>query len=452
MNELKSAASIEARLREMQRKLSEIAEIPKILSSTLATVSQTFEILKPNDLQQQQLLQQCQQQRKYSYDEDALDYELSGASTVERLKLKAKGKAKANAAAKTAFTLNEVRLEHLPKDATPESDYASEGNYESNEADTDDDYGDGEDGDEDGGGADISEASDEESDGKSTYTFALTGIDVSDVDAAETAQYSYVTRMRPAKLKQQKMQRKQQQNAQYQRGNVNVSAVIGVGVGGAADMSRIRYESKDYDEDDDDDDDEGGEDTDDDVVTARLVAGDCGDSDDEAAEDDYDDNDNGGANNRNRNDDDEDDFLTTTYTWNLRKIPKLQLNDEEKQSSDESNSVKDQIDMDDTDEEKPNKKARWCHADYDDLQQEKHRKQWAADEVGKEKKVSVYVIMCVFFSEKLERSWPWADREKIIYKQSTCHLVRRRPLGLVEQRIKLLAKQNLSGSLEKQLH
>ncbi|XP_036331850.1 nucleolin-like isoform X1 [Rhagoletis pomonella] len=440
---VKSAASIEARLREMQRKLSEIAEIPKILSSTLATVSQTFEILKPNDLQQQQLLQQCQQQRKYSYDEDALDYELSGASTVERLKLKAKGKAKANAAAITAFTLNEVRLEHLPKDATPESDYASEGNYESNEADTDDDYGDGEDGDEDGGGADISEASDEESDGKSTYTFALTGIDVSDVDAAETAQYSYVTRMRPAKLKQQKMQRKQQQNAQYQRGNVNVSAVIGVGVGGAADMSRMRYESKDYDEDDDDDDEgEGEEDTDDDVVTARLVAGDCGDSDDETAEDDYDDNDNDGANNRNRNDDDEDDFLTTTYTWNLRKIPKLQLNDEEKQSSDESNSVKDQIDMDDTDEEKPNKKARWCHADYDDLQQEKHRKQWAADEVGKEKK----------FSEKLERSWPWADREKIIYKQSTCHLVRRRPLGLVEQRIKLLAKQNLSGSLEKQLH
>ncbi|XP_055849013.1 glutamic acid-rich protein isoform X3 [Episyrphus balteatus] len=51
--------------------------------------------------------------------------------------------------------------------------------------------------------------------------------------------------------------------------------------------------------------------------------------------------------------------------------------------------------------------------------------------------------------EKLERAWPWADREKIVYKQSTCHLVPRQPLGIVEERIKLLAKQNLPGFYER---
>lgn len=45
-----SVVSIEQRLREMQRKLSEIAEIPKILSTTLETVSQTFDkIVKPSE-------------------------------------------------------------------------------------------------------------------------------------------------------------------------------------------------------------------------------------------------------------------------------------------------------------------------------------------------------------------------------------------------------------------
>ncbi|XP_055381016.1 uncharacterized protein LOC129611744 [Condylostylus longicornis] len=38
--------------------------------------------------------------------------------------------------------------------------------------------------------------------------------------------------------------------------------------------------------------------------------------------------------------------------------------------------------------------------------------------------------------DKLEKSWPWADRQKIIYRESTCHLVPR--LSIVESRIKQL--------------
>ncbi|XP_053963654.1 probable WRKY transcription factor protein 1 isoform X5 [Anastrepha ludens] len=441
---VKSAASIEARLREMQRKLSEIAEIPKILSSTLATVSQTFEKLKPADLQQQQ----CQQHRKHSYDEDALDYELSGAATQQRLKLKAKGKVMAE----TATTLRGMKMS-LAKDTTPESDYASEGNYESNEADTDDDYGDSE---VDGEsrnikkGNDTCEANAEEAEQHEEfdknvckYALALTGIGIADEGKTEGGSYSYVTRLRPSKSsqgQQQQQQQQQQRRHQYQHLCDNVKASAGAGVVDVVSMPITQDEeseegSEDYDVVD--------EDSDEDILTARLVAADS-DSDDETGADAVDDNYEGEDDgDRDEDDDDDNDFLTATYTWNLSKIPKLQLNDEKQSFDDESNSVKNLIDIvetDDTDEDKPNKKARWCHAD-DESQHEKHA-QWSEEEGEKEKK----------FTEKLERSWPWADRERIIYKQSTCHLVRRRPLGLVEQRIKLLAKQNLGDSLERQLH
>nr|XP_036219413.1 serine-aspartate repeat-containing protein F-like isoform X4 [Bactrocera oleae]XP_036219414.1 serine-aspartate repeat-containing protein F-like isoform X4 [Bactrocera oleae]XP_036219415.1 serine-aspartate repeat-containing protein F-like isoform X4 [Bactrocera oleae]XP_036219416.1 serine-aspartate repeat-containing protein F-like isoform X4 [Bactrocera oleae]XP_036219417.1 serine-aspartate repeat-containing protein F-like isoform X4 [Bactrocera oleae]XP_036219418.1 serine-aspartate repeat-c len=427
--QVKSAASIEARLREMQRKLSEIAEIPKILSSTLATESQTFEKLNPSDLQQY---------RKHSYDEDALDYELSGANAEHRLKLKAKGKANV----KTAEPFGGAKM-YLAKDSTPESDYASEGNYESNEADTDDDYdvGDCRDNDDEnacesrnmkeGNGAGKAVGFEDVESGACNYILRAT--DPAEIEAGSEAEaatpFSFLTRRRPTKPSQP--QRKQYK--QYHHDNVNVSVNVVVGGNVDADMTTTDDETQDYADDDD-------EDSDEDVVTARRVNDDSGSDDETDAgdvagngdEDDDDGSDDG-------SDDDDEDFLTATYTWNLNKIPKLQLNDE-KQTGDEINSYTDQIEIDDTDEEKPNKKARWCHADAD-LQKEKHL-QWVDDEGEKEKK----------FADKLERSWPWADREKIIYKQSTCHLVRRRPLGLVEQRIKLLAKQNLSDSLERQLH
>lgn len=69
-------SSIELRLLEMQRKLSAIAEIPKILSSTLATVSQSFGTMDSEFQFESQSESESVLKRKCSYDEDALDYEL----------------------------------------------------------------------------------------------------------------------------------------------------------------------------------------------------------------------------------------------------------------------------------------------------------------------------------------------------------------------------------------
>lgn len=105
-------SSIELRLLEMQRKLSAIAEIPKILSSTLATVSQSFGSLS------------CEEElyrRKCSYDEDALDYELNEEEEEEE------------ESSEEEQEQEQLQLEHLKsksvRDGTPESDYASEANY-----------------------------------------------------------------------------------------------------------------------------------------------------------------------------------------------------------------------------------------------------------------------------------------------------------------------------------
>ncbi|KAI9576592.1 hypothetical protein GQX74_010574 [Glossina fuscipes] len=107
-------ASIEARLKEMQRKLSEIAEIPKILSSTLATVSQTFDKLT-NATQQQK--------RKFSYDEDAYDYELSYNDDNNDDNVEKYDANKAYLELKQRISQHHLRQS---KDSTPESDYASE--------------------------------------------------------------------------------------------------------------------------------------------------------------------------------------------------------------------------------------------------------------------------------------------------------------------------------------
>lgn len=111
-------SSIELRLLEMQRKLSAIAEIPKILSSTLATVSQSFGSLS------------CEEElyrRKCSYDEDALDYELNeGDETDEEEEEQEEQDERQQAEL-------QLQLEHFKsksvRDGTPESDYASEANY-----------------------------------------------------------------------------------------------------------------------------------------------------------------------------------------------------------------------------------------------------------------------------------------------------------------------------------
>lgn len=106
-------SSIELRLLEMQRKLSAIAEIPKILSSTLATVSQSFGSLS------------CEEElyrRKCSYDEDALDYELNEEAETEE----------EDEEEREVEELQQHFKSKPVKEATPESDYASEANYAAN--------------------------------------------------------------------------------------------------------------------------------------------------------------------------------------------------------------------------------------------------------------------------------------------------------------------------------
>lgn len=105
-------SSIELRLLEMQRKLSAIAEIPKILSSTLASVSQSFGSLS------------CEEElyrRKCSYDEDALDYELNEQDETEEEEQEQEQERE------------QAELQHFEsksaREGTPESDYASEANY-----------------------------------------------------------------------------------------------------------------------------------------------------------------------------------------------------------------------------------------------------------------------------------------------------------------------------------
>lgn len=118
----------------MQRKLSAIAEIPKILSSTLATVSQSFG--RMSDLDREEQEEACVQ-RKFSYDEDALDYELrdedepAGDSDSDEDDLVQVKDDEVEA------TIEGGRQSKLLKDVTPESDYASEANYPANEASDD---------------------------------------------------------------------------------------------------------------------------------------------------------------------------------------------------------------------------------------------------------------------------------------------------------------------------
>ncbi|XP_017961949.1 uncharacterized protein LOC108654870 isoform X3 [Drosophila navojoa] len=313
--------SIELRLLEMQRKLSAIAEIPKILTSTLQTVSQSFGSLQDVEL--------SYMQRKCSYDEDALDYELATEDEHEHGD---------GDEAESEEAGQEDDLVQVPeddddeerllqqcvakqlKDLTPESDYASEVNYATNE---------------------LNDEPDEE-------------LDTADEDVDEDENESALKTVYYMKL------------------------------------PAVSYSEHD------------------------------GSDGHEAEERDGDDDD----------DDDDSDFLSTTYTWNLRNVPKLRVSDAESPQLETPANASDTSKVRPaTPTPAPTPKPTCTPTPKDMLEAT------IASPTESQK--------LLFKLDNLERSWPWADREKIIYKQSTCHLVPRKPLGIVSQRVQLLAKQEL---------
>ncbi|XP_037954632.1 serine-aspartate repeat-containing protein F-like [Teleopsis dalmanni] len=372
----------------MQRKLSEIAEIPKILSSTLATVSQTFDKLMPNEQQQHQQHQQLQQQhdqqqkqpnfpvnitqqRKYSYDEDAIDYELSDDDNDEDAdadtdddyddRSHTQGNGKYVKVVKLRQHLKKIKRTNL-KEATPESDYASEANtYEENDRDDDNDT------------LDDNDENEDNDTNEYNCTLRLEAIDDNESDYTS-----------------------EQEDNDDKPGQFNDSS---------------ECELEDYDENDSDNENDDV-DEDDDNDDANNV--------DESDSNCYGDNE---AN-------DDEDFYNTTFTWNMKKIPKLHLNDEDK--------VKHRkLEHEDVD------LFKGVNAEKKDDQQIVVTTITDGENILKQEKQDKAPL------DKFERSWPWADREKIIYKQSTCHLVPQKPLGLIEKRIQLLAQRNLLDNLEK---
>ncbi|XP_017016846.1 uncharacterized protein [Drosophila kikkawai] len=296
------ASSIEMRLLEMQRKLSAIAEIPKILTSTLATVSQSFGRMSKSE----EDAEDTYVQRKFSYDEDALDFELrndgeqpgdtdSDEDDLVQVEEDEDEDEEDSAAAEG------VKQSKLLKDVTPESDYASEANYPSNEA------------------SDDTATEDElEEAGDAVYFIKL-----------------------PEALP-----------------------------------------SEDEDEESDN----------------------------------------------------ESDFLNTTYTWNLRNVPKVRINDAEADGELTLGHQKKELPELEQEQSEENKEAHL------EPEQSKVRPATPTPQAPNQDSAEGQTQKLLFRLDKLERSWPWADREKIIYKQSTCHLVPRKPLGLVGQRMQLLLK------------
>ncbi|XP_065368902.1 RNA polymerase-associated protein LEO1-like, partial [Calliphora vicina] len=351
-------STIEKRLQDLQRKLSEIAEIPKILSSTLATVSQTFDKLTttlpppiapthcrhhfPSGNEYCPHFYGNEQRRKLSYDEDVYDFELSdeadGVDAVDE-----------DFDAKQAYLqLKRYAAKHRKsKDVTPESDYASESNYQPNDTDCKDqtDLASANDGDD-------NDVTDDDYNYDDNDNAAVTTSNDEDDDSEKSCDM-------------------------YEEFNLSV---LKIPLGHVND----EYDIKEYADDDDDEKDSA----------------------------------------------DDEDFLTTTFTWNLRNKPKLQITD-----SDENDNVNKRDNDDEGDDKLYVSQPKSLNESKDILCQKQHSK---ADTPEKEQKL-----------DKLERSWPWADREKIIYKQSTCHLVPHKPLGLIEKRIQLLVKRNLLEHINK---
>ncbi|EDW79800.1 uncharacterized protein Dwil_GK17981 [Drosophila willistoni] len=303
------ANSIELSLWEMQCKLSAIAEIPKILASTLATVSQSYENV----------------QRKCSYDEDALDYELIKEEDEEDEEDDEKhdlvdDESESDTDTDIENKMNEVEQSKLlVKDVTPESDYASEANYATNEPsdESNDDEDNVEDEDED----------EDEDDGKAVYFLKL-----------------------PAASSQA--------------------------------------------------DEENETDTDTDNSSTDS------------------------------------DFLSTTYTWNLRNAPKLRINDD----NNDDDSDNDDDEAKEVEHNELKRQEQYQHQELYEKPAIRPATPTPTPTPQANPMAELQTQKLLFKLDKLERSWPWADREKIIYKQSTCHLVPRKPLGLVGQRMQLLLK------------
>ncbi|KAH8285699.1 hypothetical protein KR054_012607 [Drosophila jambulina] len=306
------ASSIEMRLLEMQRKLSAIAEIPKILTSTLATVSQSFGRMSESEADED--AEEAYVQRKFSYDEDALDFELrrddgeqpADTDSDEDDLVQVEEEEDDEDEEDSAADAEGVKQSKLLKDVTPESDYASEANYPSNEASDDTATED-----------ELEEASD------AVYFIKL-----------------------PEALP-----------------------------------------SEDDEEQDDEDEDSDS------------------------------------------------DFLSTTYTWNLRNVPKVRINDAEPDGElTLGHQTKELVEQEQCKEHGQEKKKEQLE------EQSKVRPATPTPQAPSQDSAEGQTQKLLFRLDKLERSWPWADREKIIYKQSTCHLVPRKPLGLVGQRMQLLLK------------
>ncbi|XP_016988906.1 uncharacterized protein LOC108051334 isoform X3 [Drosophila rhopaloa] len=294
------ASSIELRLLEMQRKLSAIAEIPKILCSTLATVSQSFGRMSESEVDEDE---EAYVQRKFSYDEDALDFELrdgdlAGDTESDEDDLVQVQEDDGYDGQEAGHAPKGGKQSKLLKDVTPESDYASEANYPANEA------------------SDDTESEGEQESGSAVYFMKL-----------------------PAA----------------------------------------------------------------------------------PAEDTY----------SSTEDEDDSDFLNTTYTWNLRNVPKLRINDAEAEG---------ELTVGHQAKEVPQEEQLKEREPLLEAEPPKVRPATPTPQAPPQDSAEGQTQKLLFRLDKLERSWPWADREKIIYKQSTCHLVPRKPLGLVGQRMQLLLK------------
>ncbi|KAH8254360.1 hypothetical protein KR032_009667 [Drosophila birchii] len=299
------ASSIEMRLLEMQRKLSAIAEIPKILTSTLATVSQSFGRISESEADED--AEEAYVQRKFSYDEDALDFELrddgeqlGDTDSDEDDLVQVEEDEAEDDDEEDSATAEGVKQSKLLKDVTPESDYASEANYPSNEASDD-------------------TATEDELE-----------------EASEAVYFIKLPEAPP---------------------------------------------SEDEDE----------------------------------------------------NEDSDSDFLSTTYTWNLRNVPKVRINDAEADGELTLGHHKKELPEQQQERGQEEKKKQ-------QEEQSKVRPATPTPQAPSQDSAEGQTQKLLFRLDKLERSWPWADREKIIYKQSTCHLVPRKPLGLVGQRMQLLLK------------
>ncbi|KAH8390188.1 hypothetical protein KR200_009284 [Drosophila serrata] len=298
------ASSIEMRLLEMQRKLSAIAEIPKILTSTLATVSQSFGRISESEADEDADAEEAYVQRKFSYDEDVLDFELRDDgeepgdtdSDEDDLVQVEEEEDEDEDDEEDSATAEGVKQSKLLKDVTPESDYASEANYPSNEASDD------------------------------TAT---------EDELEEASEAVYFIKLPEA------------------------------------------FPSEDEDSDSD--------------------------------------------------------FLSTTYTWNLRNVPKVRINDAEAEGELTLGHQRKELLEQELKQGQEKKREQ-------QEEQSKVRPATPTPQAPSQDSAEGQTQKLLFRLDKLERSWPWADREKIIYKQSTCHLVPRKPLGLVGQRMQLLLK------------